>query len=442
MKQKLSWQNPLEFAEKIAKNYSDESWIFLYSGLNNKIKNSHSYIALFPQEKIICDDFFAAEKKIKSSDKKWFGYLSYELGSDFEKLPKTKKSFIDLPEIYLINFAVVLEFDHRNRVLTAVFENKNAMKSVTRILKQVQDDDVLSSELLHRHPEPVEGSITNTTVKNLTSNFTDKSYLTAITDIKKMIARGDFYQTNLTRKFFGKFSKKQNQIAAFELFAKLTKLSPANYSSFLKLDKNFIISSSPELFLEIKNGKILSRPIKGTAPRGSNVKQDQKNKLTLKNSAKERAENLMIVDLVRNDLSRVCKAGSVIVKKLFEITTYKNIHHMSSEIHGEIAKKFNAIDAVKACFPAGSMTGAPKIKAMEIAAKKEKINRGIYSGAIGFFDGKNSANFSVVIRTLILQGDKFEFQTGGAITFDSDPQAELEEIFSKAKALMKLLEIE
>ncbi len=423
MNKKISWQDPLILAKKIAANYHDEAWILLYSGLNDKVKNSTSYLALFPREKIICDDFFAAEKKLKNSEKKWFGYFSYEVAHAFEKLPKTKNSFINLPKIQLINFALIFEFDHDKKILTAIFEEKENL------------DEVLKYKAL----SPFENK---NKIKNLFSNFTDKSYVAAISDVKKMIARGDFYQTNLTRKFFGKFSQKQNQKSAFKLFANLVKLSPANYSSFLKLDKNFIISSSPELFLEVKNSVILSRPIKGTAPRDSSAKQDQKNKLFLKNSAKERAENLMIVDLVRNDLARICEPGSVEVKKLFNITSYKNIHHMSSEIHGKISKEFSTIDAIRTCFPPGSMTGAPKIKAMEIAAKKEKINRGIYSGAIGFFDGKKSANFSVVIRTLILQEEKFEFQTGGAITFDSNEKAELAEIFNKAKALMTLLGIE
>ena len=422
-KLKLNWQDPLDFAKNIAANYGDESWIFLYSGLSDKIKKSVSQIALFPREKIICDDFTSARKIIKSSDKKWFGYLAYEVGCEFEKIPKTEKSFVDLPKIWLIDFEIILEFDHDKQELTSSFENKKYFEQVTKWTP--------SNDGVHACP----------TITNFSSNFSDESYLESIAEIKQMIAAGDFYQTNLTRKFFGEFTKKTNHQENFQLFFELTKLSPANYSSFLKLDENYIISSSPELFLKVKNGHILSRPIKGTAPRDADLKQDKKNKSALKNSAKERAENLMIVDLVRNDLSRICAAGSVVVKKLFSITTYKNIHHMSSEIHGKIAPEFSAIDAVKACFPAGSMTGAPKIKAMEIAAKKEKLNRGIYSGAIGFF-AKNETNSSVVIRTLILQEKKFEFQVGGAITFDSDPKAELNEIFSKARGIAGLLKID
>ncbi len=430
---KIDWLDPLNFAQKIAANYADESWIFLYSALNNKVKNSSSYIAIFPEEKIICDDFFSAEKIIKSSDKKWFGYFAYEVGNEFEKLPKTKKSFVDLPKIWLTKFAVVLEFDHKKKSVTAVFSDKKKLEKILKLIPPC-DGVIKSKEAFCPH------IFVTPSHDGVDSNFTDKSYLAAISDIRKKISAGEFYQTNLTRKFFGEFSQKQNQQQAFQLFFDLTKLSPANYSSFLKLGENYVISSSPELFLSAKNGKIFSRPIKGTTPRGNTLAQDKKNKLFLKNNAKERAENLMIVDLVRNDLSRICKAGSVVVKKLFAITSYQNIHHMSSEVHGKITKNFCAFDALKTCFPAGSMTGAPKIKAIEIAAKKEKLDRGIYSGTIGFFS-RDEINCSVVIRTLVLRGKKFEFQVGGAITFDSDPKSELEEIFNKARGILNLLKI-
>ncbi len=420
-KLKLNWQEPLDFAQKISNNYEESSWVFLYCALNKSIKNSISQIALFPQEKILCDDFFAAEKIIRSSANKWFGYFAYEVGQQFENLPKTKKSFISLPKIWLINFGLILNFNHGKKELTANFIDENLLQKA-----------------LSWNEKPTK--ITTTKVSFFDSNFTDESYLAAISAIKKQIAIGDFYQTNLTRKFFGKFEKKLSHQENFQLFFDLTKLSPANYSSFLKLDENYVISSSPELFLKIKNKKIISRPIKGTAARGENFSEDKKNKFYLKNSPKERSENLMIVDLVRNDFSRICEAGSVVVKKLFHISTYKNIFHMSSEVHGKIAKNFDALDALKTCFPAGSMTGAPKIKAVSVAANLEKLDRGIYSGTIGSFSTKE-VNSSVVIRTLITNGEKFEFQTGGGITFDSDEKSELLEIFNKAKSLREILKI-
>lgn len=417
-KQKIDWIEPLDLAQKIADNYSEDNWIFLYSGLCDEVKNSHSIIALFPQKEISLDNF----EQLKSLNKdifndKYFGYISYEA---LKSLPKTQKSFIDLPKIHLLNFALIFEFDHNKKLIEASFNNKNQLDEVLNYHKKL--------------PSKNEVKITN-----FASNFSDEEYLQAIEDIREMILCGDFYQTNLTRKFFGNINF-DNQSDFFKLFVELDKTSPANYSSFIKLHDNFIISSSPELFLSIKNGKITSRPIKGTSARSSNDKQDQENKINLQNSLKERAENLMIVDLVRNDLSKFCNAGSVAVKNLFQINSYKTLHHMSSEIIGKIADGFSIINCLESCFPAGSMTGAPKIKATEIIAQKEKISRGVYSGAIGYFNNEE-ANFSVVIRTLICQKNKFEFQVGGAITFDSKAQAELEETLTKAKAIKKVLKI-
>lgn len=423
--QKISWIEPLIFAKNIAANHQGQDWIFLYSALNESIKNSYSYIAIFPNKKISSGNFLKTKKTIESSNEKWFGYLSYEVGAEFEKTVKTKNSAIILPKIYLVNFAVIFEFNHEKKILKAIFDDKKKLQEALRIKDLKAEEELKNS----------------TVVKKISSNFTNKSYLNAISDIKEMIGSGDFYQTNLTRKFFGEFEKKQNQQSAFYLFSELAKSSPGNYMAFMKLDKNFVLSSSPELFIKIEKGQILSRPIKGTAPRASSASEDLKNKNALKNSPKERAENLMIVDLVRNDLARICKAGSVKVDRLFDITSYKTIHHMSSEVSGQLDKKFSNLDALQACFPPGSMTGAPKIKAMEVAAKKEKIDRGIYSGCIGFFDGKKSTNLSVVIRTLIIQEKKFEFQAGGAITFDSSPEAELAEVFNKTKAITRLLNI-
>jgi para-aminobenzoate synthetase component 1 len=351
----------------------------------------------------------------------WFGGLSYEVANQFEDLPKTAKSFIDIEQIFFSKFNLILEFNHKTQLLT-VFYNKKIYLDKFNEYKFLEINYQL----------PI--------VKEVASNFSDKSYKIAINSLKKMIMAGDFFQANLTRKFFGKFQKKLSQNDNFKLFLELTKQSPANYSAFIKFDDNFIISSSPELFLRSKNNKIFSRPIKGTIKRGKNPQEDKKNKNYLKNSLKEKAENLMIVDLVRNDLSRVCEPSTVKVKKLFNISTYKTIHHLSSEVQGKIAKKFSIFDATRACFPAGSMTGAPKIKSMTVLSDFEKINRGIYSGGLGYFKN-NEINLAVVIRTLIINKDRFEFQVGGAITFDSDADLELDETYSKAVAIMKILKL-
>ena len=347
--------------------------------------------------------------------------MSYELANQFEDLPKIAKSFIEIEEIFFSKFELILEFNHDKQQLTAIYKNKFFL------------DKLLEYKLLdENHQLP--------TVKKISTNFSDESYKSTINSLKNMIMAGDFFQANLTRKFFGKFQKKLSQNENFKLFFELTELSHANYSAFIRFNDNFIISSSPELFLKSRNKNIFSRPIKGTIKRGNNPQEDKNNKKYLKNSLKERAENLMIVDLVRNDLSRICEPSTIKVKNLFNIATYKTIHHLSSEIHGKIAQQFSVFDAIRTCFPAGSMTGAPKIKSMEVLSDLEKINRGIYSGALGYFKN-NEINLAVVIRTLIVKKDCFEFQVGGAITFDSDAESELEETYSKASAIMKILKL-
>lgn len=414
----INWCDPLSFASKVNACYGQKNWAFLYSGLSDTVPNSFSYIALFPRRQIKADDF--AQVK---DDGLWLGYLSYELGWQFEELPEVKKSHIDLPKVWLIDYALILRFDHKEQRVTAFFDDEGLL------------DEVLAYK-------DIEVDLDDFKVEKIDSNFNDTQYLEEIRDIKNMIARGDFYQTNLTRKFFGNIDAKKDHKFYFSLFHKLCQLSPANYSSFLALDGNYVISASPELFLTLDNqGAIKSRPIKGTTPRCDDKKQDELNRLELQNSAKEKAENLMIVDLVRNDLSRVCKAPTVEVKKLFEITSYSNIHHLSSLVVGQIDENCDLQDILRACFPAGSMTGAPKIKAMEVAANKEKMSRGVYSGAIGFV-GNSQINLSVVIRTLIFNDENFEFQLGGAITFDSKEDKELEEIYSKGRGISKLLGLE
>jgi len=417
---KINWQEPLNLAHKIICNY-EQDFVFLYSALNKTITHSKSYIALFPKKTIATDDFSKAKKILETSKKQFFGYISYETASQFEDLKLSQKKYINTTLIHLANFSLVFEFCHDNQTLIANFDDKNILEKVLNFKKNKID-------------------FNNFFTKEIKSNFSDKSYLEAVEKIKKMIKKGDFYQTNLTRKFFGKFDKKPNIKNCFFLFKELCKKSPANFAGFLKLQENFIISSSPELFLTSENNNIYSRPIKGTIAKSENPQKDKINISYLQNSPKEKAENLMIVDLVRNDLSRICKAGSVKVKNLFNISSYTKLHHMSSEIHGCLDDKYNILDSISACFPPGSMTGAPKIQAIKIANKLEKMQRGIYSGTIGMFS-YNKINCSVVIRTIIIQNNKFEFQVGGAITYDSIAQKELEETFVKAKAIIELLKI-
>jgi para-aminobenzoate synthetase component 1 len=447
----IKWLNPFKVLEAL-KNELNDDFCFLFSGQNKEVKKSKSYLGIYPKEKFISENFAETQEKIRKrfiNNEKYFGYFSYEIGEEFEGKSlknnnEIKKSFIDLPKIYLVNFQIIFEFDHQKEVLKVDFENQILFENILKKLKNYQEKESLKKAEKTALEEILEESNlkeADLEVAEINSNFSDNSYKNAITQIKTKIVEGDFYQTNLTRKYFGKFNQKINFEIAFKKFLELSNLNPANYSSFLRLNNKFIISSSPELFLKTSENKIISRPIKGTSPRDlENLAQDQKNKEYLATSEKERAENLMIVDLVRNDLSRVCKAKSVKVAKLFQINSYQNIHHMSSEISGIIAKNFDIFDCFKAIFPAGSMTGAPKIAAMKFVKEKELMERGVYSGAIGYIS-KDESNLSVVIRTIICENEKFEFQVGGAITFDSNEEMELNEIFSKAKSIANILKI-
>ena len=257
-------------------------------------------------------------------------------------------------------------------------------------------------------------------------------YIESVEQTLEQIAAGEFYQANITRKFYGEFSEPPEPFAVFE---KLCETSPGTYSAYLKFDGKHILSSSPECFLTLgQDGKVESRPIKGTAPRSSDPQ-------TLAHSIKDRAENLMIVDLMRNDLSQHCKAGSVETHKLFEVTSYATLHHMASTVIGQRAEQHSSLDVIKGCFPPGSMTGAPKKAVIEWCEQQEKMQRGIYSGTLGWLAADGSANLSVIIRTLVLEGQRFEFQMGGGIVADSKPESEWHETLTKAKGISNCLNI-
>jgi len=419
-KQEISWLEPLEFAQKISQNYGCD-WVFLYSGIASYDKELNSYIALFASKNHKLNSFQELESLRKKALSPLFGYISYEALRDINDAKTTKSNSINFSNIQFLEFDVIIKFLHQQKKIIISYQQKEQLLEIEKYLAS------------SKYPK-----ISYFRTSSIKSNFSDLSYQQAIKNIKYQIANGDFYQVNLTRKFFGELKKDYKSCEVFTNFVKLCQISPANYSSFLKIDNKYILSSSPELFISIKDNIMISKPIKGTSPRSSDLQQDQNNKNNLKNSAKERAENLMIVDLVRNDLSQICQPKSVKVDSLFDIDSYKTIHHMSSQISGRLNNDISIIDAVKASFPAGSMTGAPKIAAMKNIAKNEKIDRGIYSGAIGFIN-KDEVNLSVVIRTLIIENNKYEFQVGGAITYDSNPKKELEEIYSKACALKEIL---
>ena len=249
------------------------------------------------------------------------------------------------------------------------------------------------------------------------------------------IASGDVYQICLTNQI-----QIEHQLDPLSVFLDLREANPAPYAAFMRIGGQSIVCSSPEQFLHVSaTGTISTKPIKGTRPRAADPERDLANAEELKANEKERAENLMIVDLMRNDLGRVAKPDTVRVSKLFEIESYATVHQLVSTVEAELAEGQDAFSAFDSSFPGGSMTGAPKVKAMEIIQNLEKGSRSVYSGALGYFGFDGSADFGMTIRTIVFDGNRAYIGVGGGITSDSDPMAELEETKLKAGALLRAL---
>lgn len=337
----------------------------------------------------------------------WLGYFGYEMLHGLEVVPPQPASYIDLPRSWLAQFSSLYVFDHAARSLTLYGE-----------------DAALEPLAVH--------AVTAPKLVKFFSPMSRQEYFSAIARTVEQIHAGAFYQANITRKFCGEFTHAAD---GYGLFLRLCDESPAVYSAFMRLPGGqCILSSSPECFLSLDGqGGITSRPIKGTWPRGNDPIKEAE---ALRLSSKNRAENLMIVDLMRNDFSRICMAGSITVEGLWQVTSHAHLHHLVSTVKGRLSEGVSVADALRATFPPGSMTGAPKVSAMRHCAAMEGVARGIYSGALGWFGGDGSADLSVVIRTLVLDGARFEFQVGGGIIADSSAEDEWRETHTKARAIL------
>ena len=275
-------------------------------------------------------------------------------------------------------------------------------------------------------------------VTSITSRHSDEEYLSLIEKAKDFIAKGDAYQLCLTNQLTVETTSNP-----FSVFLALRQTNPAPYLSFMKLGEVSLVSSSPEQFLRVhESGLVSSKPIKGTRKRSSDREEDLLLVEELRTNEKERAENLMIVDLMRNDLGRVSEPTDVVVSKLFDVESYASVHQLVSTIEAKLKTGLNVFDAISACFPAGSMTGAPKIRAIEILSELEKGPRGLYSGCFGYISYKGAADLGMTIRTLVFEDNKATLGIGGGITIDSDALAELEETKLKARALLIALGVE
>ena len=352
------------------------------------------------------------------------GYWGYDLMSRTLEIPEVARNAEHLPDMAIGIYDWALVLDHQQHTARLVSHQRFAetARLLPKILTRLRDNSSFSPDDFR-----VQGEIT--------SNFTRDSYASAFATVQDYLKSGDCYQINLAQRFSAVASG--NALGAY---LTLRSLSPAPYSAFLNLPQAQILCASPERFLRVQNGRVETKPIKGTRPRSSDVQQDIRLAEELRNHPKDRAENLMIVDLLRNDLGKSCTPGSVRVPKLFEVESYANVHHLVSTVQGMLAEGRDALDVLRDCFPGGSVTGAPKLRAMQIIAQLEPHRRGVYCGAIGYvgFDGNMDSN--IVIRTLVYSGDKVRCWAGGGIVADSEQKAEYQETLDKASAMLGLLQ--
>lgn len=352
------------------------------------------------------------------------GYWSYDLARRMVVLPEIAQADAPLPDmaVGIYDWAVVL--DHRQHTARLVSHRRFAETAelLPQILHRLQNPPPLPADTFRVHGQ-------------IASNFTPDSYAAAFAAVQGYLQAGDCYQINLAQRFSA-----QADGDAFGAYLALRNLSPAPYAAFLNLPHAQILCASPECFVSVQNGEVRTKPIKGTRARGSNAQEDRRLAEELRNHPKDRAENLMIVDLLRNDLGKSCVPGTVRVPELFKVESFANVHHLVSTVEGRLAAGRDALDVLRDCFPGGSVTGAPKLRAMQIIEQLEPHRRGIYCGAIGYagFDGNMDSN--IAIRTLVHGGSKIRCWAGGGIVAESDLATEYQETLDKASAMLELLQ--
>lgn len=356
----------------------------------------------------------------------WFGYFAYEYYGTF--LPQVKARPAKYPSLSLAFYDTFLVFDH--------VKGEAYVASLGLAELDGDSDPVLAERRIQALLESLEcvpGISSEPGSSNSLQPMTSRQqYLSRVERIQQYIRAGDCYQVNLTQRFDG-----ETALAAPELYGRLRSLSPAPMAAYMDCGAFQILSASPESFLAIRDGKVQTRPIKGTRPRGATEEEDAALKLSLLHSEKDRAELLMITDLERNDLGRVCLSGTIETKRLVETHSLEQVHHLYSLIQGQLPEGSSPWDVLTACFPGGSVTGAPKIRAMQIIRELEEHSREVYTGALGFVSVDGQSHWNIPIRTLIYDQGHVTCYAGGGIVADSDPAAEYEECLVKLEGMRR-----
>ncbi len=393
---------------------------------DNSFTNYHTIVAIDKISELQYHDKkdnFLRLKEYYETLKDWlFGFFTYDLKNEIENLTSENFDGVQMPEINFFQPKLIF-FIANNIIKVEYFNDYTPRVFVENMVKQIKNFHL-----------PTETEINLT----MQSRINKDQYVEIINQIKEHIKRGDIYEMNYCFEFFAE----NVYISPATVFYQLNKISPMPFSCFYKLYDKSLISASPERFLLKKERQIISQPIKGTIKRGETPEQDQINRNLLLNNPKERSENVMIVDLVRNDLSKNAEQGSVKVLELFGIYSFSTLHQMISTIGCTIANGSHFVDTIRDCFPMGSMTGAPKVRAMELIEKYELTKRGLYSGAVGYITAYANFDFNVVIRSLLYNRQRkyLSYMVGSAITSESIAEQEYEECLLKAKTMKNLFQ--
>ena len=435
--------------------FADEPWsIFLDSNLPNAIHGRYDIISSRPKVRIssknnknnidswseslsvpgdpfsVLKEYLKQNKTIDNELKLPFiggaiGYFSYDLGRSLEKIPISSENDLDLPDLKvgIYTWAIIVDHKIKKSVLVGDKNDLRTRREWNDLIRFVTDKNSLKKRQKFN------------VLSEVTSNMSKADYSDSFAKIKSYIREGDCYQVNLAQRFNATV-----QGNPWEAYQMLRRINPSPFSAYLNYQDFQILSNSPERFLSVHDQMVQTKPIKGTRPRSENNEIDDALMRELINSKKDRAENVMIVDLLRNDISKNCELGSVKVPKLFDIESYPNVHHMVSTITGKLRDNRSAIDLLRGSFPGGSITGAPKVRSMQIIEELEPHRRGIYCGSIGYISNDGNMDTNIAIRTILHKNQKMYFYAGGGIVYDSDAEAEYQETFDKAAAMMKVLD--
>ncbi|MDF2541724.1 MAG: anthranilate synthase [Herbinix sp.] len=432
----LNYYKPIQ--EIFTLFHEEEDIALLESSLKNKL-GRFSIIGRKPYLKLVKDhvftwngkeceipyeeylkDYFTKNYKENNTDlpiiSGAIGYFSYDYH---------RKKQNQVPESILIFYDEFIIENHQTNSIYLVVNGKTAKEEDA--LKELEEKIISGIETKNCCKKEIQKPEIN-------FNFYKEEYLQAIEKMMNYIVEGDIYIANMTQQLFIKSDK-----TPYELYQILSKKNPAPFAAYLNYGNFQVVSLSPERFIEVKGKKIRTRPIKGTRKRGATLEEDQQLKQELENSEKDKSELLMIVDLERNDLNKISEPGSVVVNELFTIESYATVHHLVAEVCGNLKDNITIIDIIDAVFPGGSITGAPKLRAMEIIEELEKNQRGLYTGSIGYFSLNGDCDMSIVIRTAVFQDGVYTLGVGGGITYESHTESEYEETLQKARAFLDAL---